>query len=73
MCGGTQGLRVMTGELDALGNSMFVGKIPALWAKKSYPSLKPLASYVNELVARITFSASSHALDHERRILIGGP
>ena len=27
----------------------------------------------NELVARITFSASSHALDHERRILIGGP
>ena len=46
-------MRVMTGELDALGNSMFVGKIPALWAKKSYPSLKPLASYVNELVARI--------------------
>jgi len=48
-----KGLIVMTGDLDALGNSMYDGKIPAMWAGKSYPSLKPLAAYVQELMQRI--------------------
>jgi len=48
-----QGLRVMSGDLDALGNAMFISRIPELWSKKSYPSLKPLSSYVNELIERI--------------------
>ena len=39
-----QGLIVMTGELDALGSSMYDGKIPKMWADKSYPSMKPLAA-----------------------------
>ena len=48
-----KGQIVMTGELDALGNAMFDGKIPAMWAKKSYPSLQPLAAYMSELVRRL--------------------
>jgi len=48
-----QGLRVMSGDLDALGSAMFIMKIPELWSKKSYPSLKPLTSYINELIERI--------------------
>ena len=48
-----KGQIVMTGELDALGNAMFDGKIPAMWAKKSYPSLQPLAAYISELVRRL--------------------
>jgi dynein heavy chain len=48
-----RGRIVMTGELDALGSAMYDGKIPAMWAKKSYPSLKPLAAYVSELLKRL--------------------
>ena len=48
-----KGRIVMTSDLDALGNAMYDGKIPAMWAKKSYPSLKPLAAYVSELLRRL--------------------
>lgn len=48
------GYIVMSDELDALGNSMFDGKIPEKWMSVSYPSLKPLGSYVSDLEARIT-------------------
>ena len=48
-----EGLVVMSGDLEDLGNAMYEGKIPKMWASKSYPSLKPLLSYVDDLCKRL--------------------
>lgn len=49
------GVSVLTDVTEEVLNSMVRGRIPALWASKSYPSLKPLAAYYNELLARLEF------------------
>ncbi|KAG2490029.1 hypothetical protein HYH03_011494 [Edaphochlamys debaryana] len=50
-----KGLALMSAELDAVGRALFDGKVPALWLKKSFPSLKPLGSYIKEVLERVAF------------------
>merc|ERR1719204_2893240 len=50
-----KGLMVMTKELDLMGTSLYNNLTPPEWETVAYPSLKPLASWVQDLVERMDF------------------
>jgi dynein heavy chain len=49
------GFVVMSQDLEIVFNSLFDNKVPDIWHKVSYPSLKPLGSWINDLVERLKF------------------
>jgi len=52
-----KGQIVMSADLEGMANSMSIGRVPTLWTANSlsYPSLKPLMSYIEDLVLRLNF------------------
>jgi dynein heavy chain len=46
---------LLSTELEAALNSLQNGQVPAMWIKKSFPSLKPLGSYIKDLMERLTW------------------
>ena len=50
-----KGLSVMSKELEDLGSSMVQGRVPELWKAAAYASVKPLASWVQDLLDRLVF------------------
>ncbi|XP_030276430.1 dynein heavy chain 1, axonemal [Sparus aurata] len=50
-----KGFLPMTSELELMANSLFNNMVPDIWKAKAYPSLKPLASWVSDLLQRIHF------------------
>ncbi|CAG5929115.1 unnamed protein product [Menidia menidia] len=49
------GVVVMTEEMDQIYTSFLNNQVPTHWANSAYPSLKPLASWVRDLVLRVSF------------------
>ena len=61
---GIKGFVVMSSDLEEIFNCVFEAKVPASWMKM-YPSLKPLASWTRDLVARVdqfeNWATTAHA------------
>lgn len=49
------GIMLMSSDLDAMFLSLQNGKVPALWEDVSYLSMKPLASWFDDLIKRCEF------------------
>lgn len=50
-----EGTVVMSMDLEAMFNSFIDAKVPHIWMKDAYPCLKPLASWMKDLILRIEF------------------
>ena len=50
-----KGLIVMSEELELICNSIFDNQVPKLWDEKGFLSMKPLASWTQDLNNRISF------------------
>lgn len=50
-----QGLAVMTARLEAMLTAVMQNVVPADWHAAAYPSVKPLGSWMLDLLARIDF------------------
>ncbi|XP_046331899.2 dynein axonemal heavy chain 6-like [Haliotis rufescens] len=50
-----KGFVVMSEELERVYNAFLNNQVPQLWANAAYPSLKPMASWVADLVLRCAF------------------
>lgn len=46
---------LLSAALEQTLNQILIGKVPAQWLKKSYPSLKPLGGYIKDLQDRLDF------------------
>ncbi|XP_045521817.1 dynein axonemal heavy chain 1-like [Pieris brassicae] len=50
-----KGLVVMSEALESMSGSLARNSVPNMWSSKAYPSLKPLAAWVKDLVLRVQF------------------
>jgi len=47
------GFIVMSSELESMAENLTKNIIPQIWARRSYPSLKPLSGYFKDLLQRL--------------------
>jgi len=50
-----KGFVVMSEELEMIYTSFLNNVVPQMWANAAYPSLKPLSSWVADMILRVAF------------------
>jgi dynein heavy chain len=50
---GFSGDLTMSDNMEALQEALFLDRVPASWAKRAWPSMRPLGSWLADLLARI--------------------
>jgi dynein heavy chain len=56
----------MSSELEGAYRALSVNGVPELWRKVSYPSLKPLGSYLEDLYKRLDMLQVRMAVTHSQ-------
>ncbi|RYG70338.1 hypothetical protein EON64_00425, partial [archaeon] len=51
---GFAGELTMSDQMDALKNSLYLDRIPANWQKRAWPSMRPLGSWLNDFMMRLS-------------------
>merc|ERR1712000_317036 len=50
-----KGIVVMSDELEVMANNMYRNIVPRMWSSVGFLSLKPLSSWIKDLLDRINF------------------
>jgi dynein heavy chain len=50
-----KGIVVMSEDLEKMGNSLYNNQVPKMWADRGFLSLKPLSSWLEDLIKRVVF------------------
>lgn len=50
-----KGIVVMSDDLEKMGNSIYNNQVPKMWADRGFLSLKPLSSWMEDLLKRVDF------------------
>nr|XP_024216642.1 dynein heavy chain 7, axonemal-like [Halyomorpha halys] len=67
-----KGLTVLTPDLEDILASLASSLVPKVWRKYSYSSLKPLGSYINDLIERVRLLQKWFSLGHLKDFWISG-
>ena len=53
LAAGLRGDLSMSEQMERLMNELYLAKIPSIWEKESYPSLKKLGPWMDDLEKRV--------------------
>lgn len=67
-----KGIILMSGSLDTMYSALLKNQVPQNWQQVSYPSLKPLGSWVDDLNERIRFMRLWAKTGHPKAYWLSG-